>query len=118
MNFKDYKEEYYYQPNTIVKGQSIFKKTNLAGIMTHCSHWKDNKCDSIRGENEEKIYLYIPCNLVQSTPCLPLSQRYLWVWTEAGGGGRIIYQKIQHVPVSQSSLQDGSADVTAIWDQV
>ena len=34
MNFKDYKEQYYYQPSTIVKGQSIFKKTNLAGITT------------------------------------------------------------------------------------
>ena len=33
-----------------------------------------------------------------------------------GGGGRI-YQKI-HVLDSQSSSRDGSADVTAIWDQV
>ena len=71
MNFKDYKEQYYYQPSTIVKGQSIFKKTNLAGITTHCSHWKDNKCESIRGENKADIYLYIPCIWFNLLPVYP-----------------------------------------------
>ena len=115
MKFKDYKEQYYYQVSLVPllrDNPSSRRPTWLVLRLTVPTEKTINV-----NQYEEKIkqtynyYIFLAFGSIYSL-FTPFSKIFLGL-NRGRGWGKDIYQKT-HVPVSQSSSRDGSADITAI----